>query len=75
MSQRDDDPAFIFFPEDYRWSMGLLLCLCGSPWGGAELDEVNRVGNALKLLFIPCLTVLYGGRTFLTPKGQRSRNL
>jgi hypothetical protein len=48
MSQRDDDPAFIFFPEDYRWSMGLLLCLCGSPWGGAELDEVNRVGNALK---------------------------
>jgi len=48
MSQREDDPAFIFFPEDYRWSMGLLLCLCGSPWGGAELDEVNRVGNALK---------------------------
>ena len=28
--------------------MGLLLCLSGAPWGGAEIDEVNRVGRALK---------------------------
>jgi dienelactone hydrolase len=42
-----DDPAFIYFPGDYRWSMGLLLCLSGAPWGGAEIDEVNRVGRAL----------------------------
>jgi dienelactone hydrolase len=44
---RKDDPAFIYFPTDYRWSMGLLLCLSGAPWGGAEIDEVNRVGRAL----------------------------
>jgi hypothetical protein len=45
--QRKDDPAFIYFPTNYRWSMGLLLCLSGAPWGGAEIDEVNRVGRAL----------------------------
>lgn len=28
--------------------MGLLLCLSGAPWGGAEIDEVNRVGRALR---------------------------
>jgi len=44
---RKDDPAFIYFPTNYRWSMGLLLCLSGAPWGGAEIDEVNRVGRAL----------------------------
>src|SRR5262245_24043969 len=27
--------------------MGLLICLSGAPWGGAEIDEVNRVGRAL----------------------------
>ena len=48
MSDRKDDPAFIYFPSNYRWSMGLLLCLSAAPWGGAEIDEVNRVGRALK---------------------------
>jgi dienelactone hydrolase len=47
VNARKDDPAFIYFPTDYRWSMGLLLCLSGAPWGGAEIDEVNRVGRAL----------------------------
>ena len=28
--------------------MGLLICLGGAPWGGAEIDEVNRVGRALR---------------------------
>jgi dienelactone hydrolase len=28
--------------------MGLLICLSGAPWGGAEIDEVNRVGGALR---------------------------
>ena len=28
--------------------MGLLICLSGAPWGGAEIDEVNRVGRALR---------------------------
>jgi len=44
----NDDPAFRYFPENYRWSMGLLICLSGAPWGGAEIDEVNRVGCALR---------------------------
>jgi dienelactone hydrolase len=48
MSDRRDDPAFRYFPENYRWSMGLLICLSGAPWGGAEIDEVNRVGRALR---------------------------
>jgi dienelactone hydrolase len=48
VSERKDDPAFIYFPENYRWSMGLLLCLSAAPWGGAEIDEVNRVGRALR---------------------------
>src|SRR5262249_2643368 len=28
--------------------MGLMICLSGAPWGGAEIDEVNRVGRALR---------------------------
>jgi dienelactone hydrolase len=45
---RSDDPAFIYFPDDYRWSMGLLICLSAAPRTGVEIDEVNRVGRALK---------------------------
>jgi dienelactone hydrolase len=48
MTDRSNDPAFLYFPDHYRWSMGLLLCLGGAPWGGAEIDEVNRVGRALR---------------------------
>jgi len=48
MPAHNDDPAFRYFPTDYRWSMGLLIALNGAPWGGAEIDEVNRVGLALK---------------------------
>src|SRR5262245_37081156 len=48
MSARQDDPAFLYFPDNYRWSMALLICLGGAPWGGAEIDEVNRVGRQLK---------------------------
>ena len=46
-SGKNDDPAFLYFPTNYRWSMGLLICLSGAPWMGAEIDEVNRVGRAL----------------------------
>ena len=45
---RTADPAFLYFPDNYRWSMGMLLCLNGAPWGGAEIDEVHRVGTALQ---------------------------
>jgi dienelactone hydrolase len=40
--------GFLYFPTDYRWSMGLLICLSGAPWTGVEIDEVNRVGRALE---------------------------
>jgi len=45
---KKDDPAFLYFPTNYRWSMGLLICLSAAPWTGVEIDEVNRVGRALK---------------------------
>jgi pimeloyl-ACP methyl ester carboxylesterase len=48
MADRKDDPTFLYFPENYRWSMGLLICLSGAPWTGVEIDEVNRVGRALR---------------------------
>jgi pimeloyl-ACP methyl ester carboxylesterase len=44
---KKDDPAFLYFPTNYRWSMGLLICLSAAPWTGVEIDEVNRVGRAL----------------------------
>ncbi len=47
MIGRKDDPAFLYFPTNYRWSMGLLICLSGAPWMGAEIDDVQRVGRAL----------------------------
>jgi hypothetical protein len=47
MIGRKDDPAFLYFPNNYRWSMGLLICLSGAPWIGVEIDEVHRVGRAL----------------------------
>jgi dienelactone hydrolase len=40
--------AFMYFPENYRWSHGMLGVLDLAPWGGAELDEVHRVGLRLK---------------------------
>jgi dienelactone hydrolase len=48
MTDRKDDPTFLYFPDNYRWSMGLLICLSGAPWVGIEIDEVNRVGRALR---------------------------
>jgi dienelactone hydrolase len=48
LTDRSDDPAFLYFPTNYRWSMGLLICLSGAPWTGVEIDEVNRVGRVLR---------------------------
>src|SRR5947207_15153531 len=45
---RKEDPAFLYFPTNYRWSMGLLICLGAAPWTGVEIDEVHRVGRALE---------------------------
>ena len=32
--QQKDDPTFLYFPDNYRWSMGLLICLSAAPWVG-----------------------------------------
>ena len=48
MVDRSNDPALLYFPDNYRWSMGLMICLSGAPWGGAEIDDVHRVGRALR---------------------------
>jgi hypothetical protein len=40
--------AFNYFPDNYRWSHGLLIALGGVPWGGGEIDEINRIGLRLK---------------------------
>ncbi|MBI4193460.1 MAG: prolyl oligopeptidase family serine peptidase [Betaproteobacteria bacterium] len=40
--------AFTYFPESYRWSHGLLIALGGAPWGGGEIDEINRIGLRLR---------------------------
>ena len=43
-----EELSFTYFPENYRWSHGLLIGLNMAPWGGAEIGEVNRVGLRLK---------------------------
>ena len=40
--------AFTYFPEDYRWSHGMMLAIGGAPWGGGEMDEAHRVGQRLR---------------------------
>jgi pimeloyl-ACP methyl ester carboxylesterase len=47
-AQRHEELSFTYFPEDYRWSHGLLIGLNAAPWGGAEIGEVNRIGLRLK---------------------------
>ena len=43
-----DELSFRYFPDNYRWSHGLLLALGGAPWGGGEIGEINRVGLRLR---------------------------
>ena len=47
-AHKADELSFMYFPEDYRWSHGVLIALNSAPWGGAEIDEVNRIGLRLK---------------------------
>jgi len=44
----DGELSFTYFPDNYRWSHGVLIALGGAPWGGAEIDEVHRIGLRLK---------------------------
>ena len=43
-----EELSFVYFPENYRWSHGLLIGLNSAPWGGAEIGEVNRIGLRLR---------------------------
>ena len=47
-ADRPDDLSFRYFPDNYRWSHGVLIGLNSAPWGGAEIGEVNRIGLRLK---------------------------
>ena len=51
MNENSQDLSFSYFPDNYRWSHGLLIGLNMAPWGGAEIGEVNRIGQRLK----PCV--------------------
>lgn len=46
-SQPLTEPYFNYFPDNYRWSMGLLLALGSAPYGGADIGEIHAVGQAL----------------------------
>ena len=48
MDDKVDELSFTYFPNNYRWSHGLLIGLNMAPWGGAEIGEVNRVGLRLQ---------------------------
>jgi dipeptidyl aminopeptidase/acylaminoacyl peptidase len=48
MNAAHEELSFTYFPENYRWSHGLLIGLNMAPWGGAEIGEVNRIGLRLK---------------------------
>ena len=39
---------FMYFPEHYRWSAGMLGALSSAPYGGADISEVDRVGRKLR---------------------------
>ena len=48
MTPMPEELSFTYFPDNYRWSHGLLIGLNMAPWGGAEIGEVNRIGLRLK---------------------------
>jgi hypothetical protein len=43
-----DELSFDYFPENYRWSHGMLLPLGAAPRGGGEIGEIHRVGLKLR---------------------------
>jgi dipeptidyl aminopeptidase/acylaminoacyl peptidase len=48
MHDKLEELSFTYFPDNYRWSHGLLIGLNTAPWGGAEIGEINRIGLRLK---------------------------
>src|ERR1700709_1131558 len=47
-ARKQEELSFMYFPQDYRWSHGLLIGLNAAPWGGGEIGEINRIGLRLK---------------------------
>jgi len=44
----NEDLSYRYFPDNYRWSHGVLIGLNAAPWGGAEIGEVHRIGLQLQ---------------------------
>lgn len=42
------DNFFAYFPENYRWSSGVLMALSTSPWGSSDIGAIDKVGRRLK---------------------------
>src|SRR5262247_1398929 len=47
MNAGREELSLTYFPENYRWSHGLLIGLNMAPWG-AEIGEVHRIGLRLR---------------------------
>src|SRR5688500_163407 len=43
-----EELSFMYFPDNYRWSHGVLIGLNAAPWGGAEIGEIARIGLRLR---------------------------
>jgi dienelactone hydrolase len=39
---------FAYFPDDYRWSAGMMICLSASYWGAAAVGELDQIGRRLR---------------------------
>lgn len=39
---------YMYFPDNYRWSVEMLAILSTAPYGGAEISEVDRAGRKLR---------------------------
>lgn len=40
--------GFLYFPENFMWSQGMMIAIEMARWGGAAMSEVDRVGRRLK---------------------------
>lgn len=47
MTAKKDPPYFMYFPGNYRWSAAMLSMLSTAAWGGADINEVHRIGRIL----------------------------
>ena len=40
--------GFLYFPESFMWSQGMMIAIEMARWGGSAISEVDRVGRRLK---------------------------